>query len=261
MTNKNELNAIERTENMKETNSRKKQRGFTLAETLITLVILGIVAAITVPQLVRRQQEAANRIKFKKAMTAYETAIKYLADNNYFTPTMEEFYMYLKGNLQIEKGVLITLDDGLLFKSADEVLDKYGLKATGFITTSLDVNTKDYKAIEPQSHTHNLHRNYVCSGGNQGGAILCASKANIVADLKKSIEILGTTPWGLAYPFYDYNANAIEALKEAGFKMGFVGRAGAMGKATPKVTDLYKIPRMTVWEESIMSYSSWKSYL
>ncbi len=191
----------------------------------------------------------------------FDKQMKYLSDNNYFTLTLQEFYMYLKGNLQIEKGVVITFDDGLLFRNADEVLAKYNLKGTGFVTTSLDVNTKGYKALLAQSHTHDLHRNYVCSGGNQGGAILCASKDRIVADLKKSIEILGTEPIGLAYPFYDYNANAIEAVKEAGFKMAFVGRAGAMGKATPKVTDLYKIPRMTVYEETHMSFSAWKSYL
>ena len=43
--------------------------GFTLAETLIALTVLGIVAAITVPQLVRKQAETANRTKLKKAMT------------------------------------------------------------------------------------------------------------------------------------------------------------------------------------------------
>ena len=66
---------------------------------------------------------------------------------------------------------------------------------------------------------------------------------------------------GFAYPFYDYNDNAISALKEVGFKMAFVGRAGTLGKATPKVTDLYKIPRMTVYDENYMSFNTWKSYL
>ncbi|MBQ7450448.1 prepilin-type N-terminal cleavage/methylation domain-containing protein, partial [bacterium] len=49
--------------------------GFTLAETLITLSILGIVAAITIPSLVGRQIESQNRTKLKKAMTMYEKAI------------------------------------------------------------------------------------------------------------------------------------------------------------------------------------------
>ncbi len=194
----------------------------------------------------------------------FDKQMKYLSDNKYFSLNMDEMYMYMKGNLQIEKGVVITLDDGLLFKAADEVLDKYGLNATMFIATAAYTNYAQFdglKRIENQSHTHNLHRNYVCAGGNQGGAILCMSKANIVADLKKSIEILKTEPKAMAFPFYDFNDNAIAAVKEAGFKMAFIGRAGVMGRATPKVTNLYKIPRMTVWEESIMSYNEWKSYL
>ena len=191
----------------------------------------------------------------------FDKQMKYLVNNNYFALTLEEYYMYLKGNLQIEKGVVITLDDGLLFVNAEEVLAKYNLKATGFVTTSLGTVFKTLKAIDVQSHTHDMHRNYVCSGGNQGGAMLCASKASIIADLKKSNEILGVEPYGFAYPFYDYNDNVIAALKEAGYKMAFVGRAGVLGKATPKVTDLYKIPRMTVYGEKYMSFNEWKGYL
>jgi hypothetical protein len=191
----------------------------------------------------------------------FDKQMKYLVDNNYFTLTLEEFYMYLKGNLQVEKGIMITLDDGLLFVNADEVLDKYQLKATGFVTTSLGTIYKGLKAIYVQSHTHDMHRNYVCPGGNQGGALLCASKTKIIEDLKKSIELLGTDPIAFAYPFYDYNDNVIVALKEAGYKMAFVGRAGVLGKATPKVTDLYKIPRMTVYDEKAMSFNEWKGYL
>ena len=190
--------------------------------------------------------------------------MKYLSDNNYMTLNLMELYMYLKGNLQIEKGVVITFDDGYLFKAADEVLAKYNLNGTMFVISG---DFKDYsefhnlKAIDIQSHTHSLHKNYVCTGGNQGGAILCAGKDKIVEDLKKSNSALQVDPIGLAYPFYDYNDTAILALKEVGFKMAFVGRAGVLGKATPKITDLYKIPRMTVWEENIMSFSEWKNYL
>ena len=56
--------------------------GFTLAETLIALTVLGIVAAITVPQLVRRQIEAANRAKLKKVMTIYDGFINRVATEN-----------------------------------------------------------------------------------------------------------------------------------------------------------------------------------
>ena len=57
-------------------------RGFTLAETLIVLVILGIIASITIPAVVRRQMEANNRARIKKAMTVYDTAInKFIIEN------------------------------------------------------------------------------------------------------------------------------------------------------------------------------------
>ena len=194
----------------------------------------------------------------------FDKQMKYLSDNNYFTLNLDELYMYLKGNLQVEKAVAITLDDGYLYKSSDEVLDKYNLNATMFVISG---DFKDYsqfenlKAIDIQSHTHKMHKNYVCPGGNQGGAILCASKDKIVDDLKTSLDALKVEPIGLAFPFYDYNENAINALKEVGFKMSFIGRAGVMGKSTPKVTNPYKIPRMTVWEESLMSFNTWKGYL
>ena len=44
------------------------KKAFTLAEVLITLTILGVVAAITIPSLVNRQGEVAARTKLKKAI-------------------------------------------------------------------------------------------------------------------------------------------------------------------------------------------------
>ena len=49
---------------------------------MIVLVILGIVASITVPAIVRRQAEAQNRAKIKKSMTVYDTGIsKFVIEN------------------------------------------------------------------------------------------------------------------------------------------------------------------------------------
>ena len=171
--------------------------------------------------------------------------------------------MYLKGSLQIEKGIVLTFDDGWKSKSTIEILEKYDLMGTIFVITKFFDTMDEFKSdnLFVQSHTNDMHRNYVCSGGNQGGAILCASKDEIVKDLKLSIEKTGNPSIAIAFPFYDYNEKAISAVKEAGFKMSFVGRAGVMGKATPKVTDLYKIPRMTIWDTSIMSFEEFKSYL
>ena len=193
----------------------------------------------------------------------FDKEMKYLKDNNYFTLTMEEMYLYLTGKLQIEKGILLTFDDGLLMTNAIEILEKYQLFGTAFVVTSIFYDFNYFKSdyLYVQSHTDNLHRNYVCPGGYQGGAMLCASYDEIKKDLETSIEKIGNAPFAFAFPFYDYNEKAISVLKDLKFKMSFIGRSNTMGKSIPNKTDLYKIPRMTVWDLNIMSFETWKSYL
>ena len=60
----------------------KSLSGYTLAETLITLTILGVVAAITLPSLINKQIESANRTKVKKAMAVYEKALNQMIIDN-----------------------------------------------------------------------------------------------------------------------------------------------------------------------------------
>ena len=58
------------------------KRAFTLAEVLITLSILGVVAALTIPTLVNRQSDLAAQVRIKKAISAYEDVIGiYMAEN------------------------------------------------------------------------------------------------------------------------------------------------------------------------------------
>lgn len=58
------------------------KRAFTLAEVLITLSILGVVAALTIPTLVNRQSDLAAQTRIKKAISAYEDVIGiYMAEN------------------------------------------------------------------------------------------------------------------------------------------------------------------------------------
>ena len=58
------------------------KKAFTLAEVLITLSILGVVAALTIPALVNRNSDIAAQTKLKKAIAAYETAAAvYMAES------------------------------------------------------------------------------------------------------------------------------------------------------------------------------------
>ena len=58
------------------------KKAFTLAEVLITLSILGVVAALTIPSLVNRQSDLAAQVKLKKAISNYEDVIGvYMAES------------------------------------------------------------------------------------------------------------------------------------------------------------------------------------
>jgi prepilin-type N-terminal cleavage/methylation domain-containing protein len=57
------------------------KKAFTLAEVLITLSILGVVAALTIPSLVNRQSDLAAQVKLKKAISSYEDfGAQYMAE-------------------------------------------------------------------------------------------------------------------------------------------------------------------------------------
>ena len=59
-----------------------KKSAFTLAETLITIGIIGVVAAITLPQLTAKYQQIAFSTAFKKEYNVLNNAINYLNLND-----------------------------------------------------------------------------------------------------------------------------------------------------------------------------------
>ena len=207
-------------------------------------------------------KDKCDDVSICKKKSAFDQEMKYLKDNHYFTFTMEEMYLYLTKKLQVEKAVVITLDDGWLVKSAIDVLEKYDLHGTSFLKTKIWDDLSGFKSdnLELQSHTHNMHTPGVCkkeASYQQGGGILCLSEDKVLDDLKTSREKLNGAI-ALAYPFYDYNSRAIKLVKKAGFKLAFIGAAGVKGKSSPGI-DVYKIPRMTIWDTT--TFSKWKSYL
>lgn len=181
----------------------------------------------------------------------FESHLKYLQDNNYLTLSMSELELFLDKKIQIpKKTVVITLDDGARNYNAAELAEKYESYMTYFIITGTYDTTKliDNPYIEYQSHTDSLHKNYRCTGGNQGGLLLCEKESTILKDLALSQEKLGGKDkvFAFAYPFYDYNDRAIKLLKKQGFRLGFIGLGGTDGYTT-QGTDKMKIRRRTVW--------------
>jgi prepilin-type N-terminal cleavage/methylation domain-containing protein len=63
-------------------NIHKKINGFTLAEILITLLIIGVVASLVIPALINDTQEAELKIAFKKAYSDINQATMLLINDN-----------------------------------------------------------------------------------------------------------------------------------------------------------------------------------
>lgn len=178
-----------------------------------------------------------------EAICHHENQIKehfqYLNDNNFFTINTTELRYFIEGKLRLpKKSILITIDDGARAEKFVPFLEQYKVNATLFLISSWYPKEKFASSyMEIASHTHNLHTPGVCSGG-QGSPLKCYDWDKLVADLKASREYLQTDAF--CFPFYEYNDYGINALKEAGFKMAFIG---GYRKAS-KGIDLYKIPRI-----------------
>lgn len=191
-------------------------------------------------------------------LSQFESHLKYLSENNYFTLTMDELEMYLDGKINIpQKSIVLTIDDATIFDlESIKLLEKYKINATMFVITDW-VNIEPLKSpyLDLESHSNNMHKQYECEGmGSQGGGILCLSKEEILSDLKLSQEKLGGSKY-FSYPFFDYNDRAIELLKDAGFSMAFIGPV-QNGDSYKGKTDKFKIPRL-----GIFSYTTLEQFI
>ena len=63
----------------------KNFNGFTMAETLTVLILIGVVIVISMPTIIHKHFESVRRIKVKKAMTIYDVAIHSMFNEHGFT--------------------------------------------------------------------------------------------------------------------------------------------------------------------------------
>lgn len=182
-----------------------------------------------------------------------QSHIDYLKSENYFTPTMKEFEMFIDGKLLLPKNsIVITIDDGWFGGNARDIFTKNEMNATIFVITSgYDASSFVTDYVEVHSHSDNLHTQGVCPGG-QGGAIKCADKSMLLEDLRLSREkTFNSTVF--CYPFYEYNEYAISVLKEAGFTMAFAGEYAGGHRKMPVGGDKYRIPRFTLLSDATIA--------
>ena len=177
----------------------------------------------------------------------FRSHLQYLQDNGYKTLTMKEFVNWMYGRIELpEKSVLITIDDGAMGTGRHNgnhlatVLNEYKMHATLFLIAgwwNID-NYQDSPYLEIQSHTYDMHQKGPCGEGQ----LVCANYDEAKTDVQKSLDIIGDNT-SFCYPFYQYDDEAIQAIKDLGFKVAF---AGGNKKAT-RSSNKYLIPRYPIY--------------
>lgn len=171
--------------------------------------------------------------------------LEYLKNNDFKVLTMNEFVKWIYGEIDIpEKSVLITIDDGAKGTGAHNgnklipLLEEYKMHATLFLIAGWwDISNYQSKYLEVQSHTYDMHKYGDCGKGQ----LVCANYENAKQDLQKSLDIIGNNT-SFCYPFYSYDNEAIQAIKDLGFKVAF---AGGNRDAT-RNSNKYLIPRYPI---------------
>jgi len=118
----------------------KMKKGFTLAEVLITLGIIGVVAALTIPVLVGKYQERATVTAVKKAYNIFTTATMRAVEENGTPDTWD--LGTAQGNAQGAKNVLDILLPYL--KTAKVCYGEPGCFASGKYKAGAGVMFSDY---------------------------------------------------------------------------------------------------------------------
>ncbi|MFA2565536.1 transcriptional regulator [Bacillus wiedmannii] len=175
----------------------------------------------------------------------FEKQMKYLADNQYHTLTLEEFNQFIKNKKKLpKKSVLITFDNTSKsnYVYAYPILKKYKMHATSFAVTSrisnkeekfnpktfqmLSMNEMDKMkdVFEFGSHTHTLHK-----FKNGSAAILVEGNQIVKNDILKSKDVLKSNY--MSYPFGKYNKDTLQILKDLKMELAFTS---LQGYATPE---------------------------
>ena len=179
----------------------------------------------------------------------FEEQLKYLTDNGYKTLTIDEFKSWMYGEIELpKKSVLLTIDDGAKGTGLHNgnilipLLEKYQVNATLFLISgwwSPDNYRSEY--LDIQSHTYDMHREGICDTESRGSQLLCSTYEEIMEDLTNSLNGVDSNT-SFCFPFYVYNDKALQAIKDKGFQIAFVGG----GYKATRSSNKYLIPRYPI---------------
>lgn len=132
----------------------KKRKAFTLAEVLITLGVIGVVAAITVPTLMNNTQDKQFKVAWKKAYADINQALATVKNENSsldfgmtYPSSMQNFLDALMGNLQYVNKSYSLVSGGFYFHTSNNFSTLSGnacLINNGYPTARLNNGTLLY---------------------------------------------------------------------------------------------------------------------
>ena len=104
-----------------------QKRGFTLAEVLITLAIIGIVAAVTIPSVIANYQQSEFKTGLRKAVSVLNEAIQaHMAQDGESPYDNENLFLYLQQHMSVLKTISTVKNyafyttDGMRFEFVNE---------------------------------------------------------------------------------------------------------------------------------------------
>lgn len=153
----------------------------------------------------------------------FESQIRYLAENNYETISIDEYFRYIKdGQKSFDGKIIITFDDGHYsnYKLAFPVLAKYGFKATFFITTNW-LNRQFYLSSDQlremiskgmEIGSHGVSHNFLPDMDSEEIEFEFSESRRILESItKQPVDYI-------AFPGGHYNSKVLGLLKVSGYK-------------------------------------------
>lgn len=189
--------------------------------------------------------DMSNQYQF--SLPEFKKQMDYLHANGYSTVSVEEFDRILHKTAPMpEKPVLLTFDDCTIdfYTNVYPILKQYGMKAIQFTVsnwvdtpghmTSSQLKTISENGIDVENHTED-HCFLTHFSHDQ-------KLQNLQKTAEKITAMVGKAPDYFAYPYGDYDADAISVIKELGLKAAFI----VEDAFSTDTTDMYALPRILI---------------